>query len=519
MARAYEKSSKTFEEAVSLAGFGKFNLYVLVASGGCLMCVIVETMCAMFITPAAQCDLRLSLSDKGLLYAISFLGVVSGSHLWGYLGDTKGRKTVTLWSLICSAVISFIGSLVSLPWLFIMLRFLNGFFVGGPSAIIYAYAGEFNDNRFRPKVVSWIATFVAFGNMYLPGMAWLILPLEWSYEIPLINIMFRPWRLLVVIYALPSILFAILLCSLPESPKYLISKGQHDEALAILRKMYSVNTGKSQDEFPVSMITWEEDSDLHFEKERGILRSMWEQTVPLFKKGYLLKTLMVSYLHFAIFFTSSAIIMWYPQILNSMADYGKTAPLEEVTMCEAVRYDIGMDNETTAAKTYTLSRALASKVCRDDVNEEVFLVSLLIGASYAVSYVLIGTFINIIGARRLLMGFLLVTTTSGVFAQLLSGYTYIQVTLGIFLLVATGIGVVNAVIVDLYPTQIRGMALAVSLMFGRLGAMAGSNTAGYIMDSVCDYLFYIYAVIHALAIIIVLLLPSQERKQVEVESS
>lgn len=91
------------------------------------MCVIVETMSAMFITPAAQCDLNLTLGEKGLLYSISFFGVVSGSFLWGYLADTRGRKMVTIISLFTSAIISIIGSFVSLVWLFILLRYLNGF--------------------------------------------------------------------------------------------------------------------------------------------------------------------------------------------------------------------------------------------------------------------------------------------------------------------------------------------------------------------------------------------------------
>lgn len=108
-------------------GFGKYNLFIILATGGAIMAVIVETMSAMFITPAAQCDLNLSLSDKGLLYAVSFLGVVLSSHFWGYLADTRGRRFVVLISLTSSAVVSFICSLISNPGLFIFLRFLNGF--------------------------------------------------------------------------------------------------------------------------------------------------------------------------------------------------------------------------------------------------------------------------------------------------------------------------------------------------------------------------------------------------------
>lgn len=91
------------------------------------MIVIIETMGMMFVIPAAQCDLDLSLSQKSILSAISFLGVVSSSHLWGFLADTRGRKNVLFISMIMSFLTSVISSLIPQAWLFILIRFINGF--------------------------------------------------------------------------------------------------------------------------------------------------------------------------------------------------------------------------------------------------------------------------------------------------------------------------------------------------------------------------------------------------------
>lgn len=91
------------------------------------MSVINETLAAMFITPAAQCDLSLTLTEKGILYSAGFLGVVASSHFWGFVADTKGRKIVLLTSLIVSAAITFVESLIITTWIFILLRFFNGF--------------------------------------------------------------------------------------------------------------------------------------------------------------------------------------------------------------------------------------------------------------------------------------------------------------------------------------------------------------------------------------------------------
>lgn len=171
------------------------------------------------------------------------------------------------------------------------------FSVAGSSAIVYAFAGEFHGNVYRPKVVSWIATFVALANIYLPGLAWLILPGEWSIDI---HVIFRPWRLLIIAYSLPCVIFAFLVYLLPESPKFLMSQGKHREALEILQKMFARNTGRKQEEYGVTELIWEE-YDVVDEKKPSFFKSMWVQTTPLFKKPLLLKTLLVCCLQYGIF--------------------------------------------------------------------------------------------------------------------------------------------------------------------------------------------------------------------------
>lgn len=88
------------------------------------------------------------------------------------------------------------------------------------------------------------------------------------------------------------------------------------------------------------------------------------------------------------------------------------------------------------------------------------------------------------------------TAACGLVAQYISGYETILVLCGMYLLVSSLVGVVNALAVDLYPTNIRAMALAVSLMFGRLGALVGSNVVGVIYYSYCGYIFIFFAINH-----------------------
>ncbi|KAJ8960611.1 hypothetical protein NQ318_013903, partial [Aromia moschata] len=508
-----------FEEAISMVGFGKFNLYVLLATGLCLMCVIIETMCAMFIIPAAQCDLGLDLAQKGLLSSVSFLGVVSSSHLFGYLADTRGRKNVLLVSLISSSLVSFACSLVSLPWLFILLRFINGFLD------LYCLTGDrrFVGHNLRlrrrvprqrvPAEGGVVDRDFRRARQHVPaGRGVARAPQQWSLDVPLLGVEFRPWRALVVAYAAPSLLAAAAVSALPESPKYLLTRGRHDEVMAILVRIFRANTGKPAEEYAVSAIVWDESlGHVEHPAGEGLWRSVWRQTAPLFGRRYAVKTAMVCFLQFAIFLSTSAVVMWYPQILNGMAEYGNVVPQHEVTMCKSISYD---SDEITPVN---LPRALVSKTCHDTVNTEVFLVSLVVGASYALCYIFIGTFINMVGKKNLLVMFISATTVSGLCAQLLSGYSYIQIGLGIFLMAGTAIGIVNAVVVDLYPTQIRGMALAVSphVWETRCDDRLERWRAPYVRDV---RLLVLYcrgrsSSIGYLIIIVVLLLPSTQQIQ------
>lgn len=143
----------SFEEALRRTGFGKFNYLLVILSGAVLATVLLETLGISFILPIAECDLNLSTKDKGILSAIAFVGIITSSHLWGFLADTRGRRKVIMPTLFISFIITVISSFVKSFWLFFFLRFLSGFFVSGGSATIYAYLGEFHNIKTRSRVL------------------------------------------------------------------------------------------------------------------------------------------------------------------------------------------------------------------------------------------------------------------------------------------------------------------------------------------------------------------------------
>lgn len=180
--------------------------------------------------------------------------------------------------------------------------------------------------------------------------------------------------------------------------------------------------------------------------------------------------------------------MWYPEVLNRMTLYQSLK--NNFTVCEAFTFfnEKNLNNTTEELNEESF--------CQDSVNDDVFIVTLAVGGTFAILYILMGTFINVIGNRNILLIFFVLTTITGLTSQYIESTTISQLLMGIFLTVGTTIGVINTIVVELFPTQLRAMALAISLMAGRFGAVTGSNLTGPLLYNFCDYIFYIYAIDH-----------------------
>lgn len=80
-------------------------------------------------------------------------------------------------------------------------------------------------------------------------MAWAVLTQCWAADLGFVQ--FGPWRLLLVLCALLSLMSALLLLvAVPESPKFLASR-RPEEALAVLRRMFTLNKRRPESEYPV----------------------------------------------------------------------------------------------------------------------------------------------------------------------------------------------------------------------------------------------------------------------------
>lgn len=145
----------------------------------------------------------------------------------------------------------------SLLYIALFLYFWFSYRLGGSGPVIFSYFAEFQPKSKRGSMLSFMAAFWTLGNLFVAGLAWLIIPQDIGFKNEYFT--YNSWRIFLLICALPSFVVAVVLFFLPESPKFLLSQGRSEEAIAIFRHIYHINTGNDADDYPVKHLIFEEE--------------------------------------------------------------------------------------------------------------------------------------------------------------------------------------------------------------------------------------------------------------------
>ncbi|XP_054727892.1 synaptic vesicle glycoprotein 2A-like [Anastrepha obliqua] len=494
----------TFSDSLALTSFGKFNYFLIGISGMVLATVLLETAAMGFILPIAQCDLKLTNQDKGVLSAISFLGIISSSHLWGFLADTKGRRRVIRPTLLAGFAVTVLSSFAINFWIMVLLRFINGFFVAG-SATVYAYLGEFHTDKTRSRAIMGSSFIFAIGAMILPMIAFLVINQEWILPLTFLGIDYKPWRLFLIVCGIPGFLCGLSLFALPESPKFLLAIGEEKKAIEVLQKMHRWNGGGQpliithilpDDHSSISTLQFNSKFDSNSNFALVFLQTMWNQTAPLFQRKYLRITMIVCNMQFWLYVVTNGLYMWFPHTINSMAAYMNEHPGEQKKICEIVY-----------AQQESIYKTDGTIECIAKLENTTYYYSLVMEILYASSFAFFGFIINRVGKILILFVTTIFFTSCGLTSVFIvdpsiAAYLYV-----LFFLVGVAINVLSAATVDFYPTHLRAMAVCISLMVGRLGSVIGANVAGALMDHYCELNFYIACGAMYICALLALLLP------------
>lgn len=116
-----------FETAIDETGFGRFNYFTIFIGCVCGLASMTMTTSMSLIFPSAQCDLNLSLSDKGALNAATYGGMIISAIIWGFLADILGRRKILMYGYLTTFVFDVFTGLSQNFWSLIIAKFGGGF--------------------------------------------------------------------------------------------------------------------------------------------------------------------------------------------------------------------------------------------------------------------------------------------------------------------------------------------------------------------------------------------------------
>jgi sugar porter (SP) family MFS transporter len=166
------------------------------------------------------------LGSVGTEFAVSIVlaGALVGAATGGYLGDRFGRRPVLIFTAILFGVFAVATGMANGLPLFLAARFLIGVAVGVTSLMTPLYIAEIAPARIRGALVTLnqLAIVVGIAAAYC------------------VNYLFAAsgnWRAMFTSAVAPAILLLVGLIFLPETPRWLATRGRFDEALAILSRL------------------------------------------------------------------------------------------------------------------------------------------------------------------------------------------------------------------------------------------------------------------------------------------
>lgn len=339
------------------------------------------------------------------------------------------------------------------------------FRITGAMGICFPYLGEFQPTKYREKILCWMEIFWTLGVTALPLIAWLIIPLE--FELKFYALQFHSWNLFVAICALPSLLIGIWLFTFPESPKFLIEVGDTDDALIVLKDMFHFNTGKAREEYPIKSLK-------EREREKGVIQTqslrslsirkpkhlkilikeVWEQTKGLCSAPHLKNTILTCAIQFGVTASYYTLMIWFPDLFTRFNDYDQQFAGEPASVC--------------VVSSIVVTNGTNDFGCADKIADDVYWHTVLIGLACIPTSLILPVCIHRLGAKFFIIFSLFIAGGVTIGLYFVQNATQNLILSCVFeALTSLGISTVYCVMVDLFPTNLRVMAAALSLTFGR----------------------------------------------------
>jgi len=271
--------------------FSRWHLNLAILAGiGVLFDAADFALFGAALPPIAR-EFGLGPAQSGLLATLGLIGAFLGALFWGTISDYIGRRTSFNATI---GIFSVFTGLTALSWNLISLgifRFISNFGLGGQVPVALTISAEFMPSRIRGRVSSTVLAAFPLGLAVAAALSLALIPRF-------------GWRALFAVGVVPAILLLIVRRHMPESVRYLISRGKLAEAGRTVGMIEEKALGHTREGVAIPALK----ADLA--AARGV--TVFE----LLARGRRRTTLLLWIVSFCFFWSSNGILFMLPTILT-----------------------------------------------------------------------------------------------------------------------------------------------------------------------------------------------------------
>ncbi|KAL3975928.1 ryanodine receptor 1 [Sarotherodon galilaeus] len=359
-----EELAQQYELIIQECGHGRFQWQLFLVLGLALMSDGVEVFVVGFVLPSAETDMCVPNSSSGWLGSVVYLGMMVGAFFWGGMSDKVGRRQCLLICMSTNGFFAFLSSFVQGYGFFLVCRLVAGFGIGGAVPIVFSFFAEVLSREKRGEHLSWLCMFWMIGEIYASAMAWAIIPhYGWSFSMGSAY-QFHSWRVFVVVCALPCVCAVVALTFMPESPRFYLEVGKHDEAWMILKQIHDTNMrarGQPEKVFTVNRIKTPRQLDEFVEMEsesgnpvskaffriKAEVRGIYLNLMKCFNYPMRENMLRLAIVWFTLSFGYYGLSVWFPDVIKHLQadEYASKVKIHNNERIEGITFNFTLENQ------------------------------------------------------------------------------------------------------------------------------------------------------------------------------
>lgn len=188
-----------------------------------------------------------ALSQAGLGFTVGSLliGCFVGAFLAGTLADRIGRRDVMRLAALLFLAGALVQGFADSQLVFVLARICGGMAVGAASVLSPAYIAEVAPANIRGRMTTVQQIMIITGLTAAFLVNYVLAKTAGASTNPFWGGL-AAWRWMYLLQAAPAVVFLAALFFIPESPRFLVARGRHEEARGVLARLFGAAAAEAK---------------------------------------------------------------------------------------------------------------------------------------------------------------------------------------------------------------------------------------------------------------------------------